>query len=828
MNNDKYRTVKSTRWPLAIAFLTILTGVCAANTGLSENADECKERMLEICSTEQYKFTPKVRDAFLDYAKAQAKSDLQAQGKSLPDEFLAWIDSDPTMEASVYGSRQKASDVLLMLYSLRLDLGKADFEKYRQLVMATAVVHAKLGPEANVRSCQPLKLVIGGDPRKLVDTKKPGRALDINDHIINFLNDNTIEEEVEVYKEVLPELKYDDRGVAIPAPKGKAEKVKVTEKRTRSLYAADVLASKALQEKFNAYMKSKGHDVSIDCGERIVHWKSRDMVRGEQNKKIHDAYMMFKTAYEAKGLLPAERDPTPSPGERCAYLIRNDKYRFSPEVQKQRKWPRFPLTAPWPVLTMLVADNQPLREREERWNAFRDDGVFKTYGEYIGSVAQQYDMQSARRIKPHSFTYGSIQMMLKDGGVCGTMGNISARSHNTLGIPACTAGQPGHCAMVFYHYDPKSETYTCRGGQYATGGHDKTTPHTLWYFGDVDTRKGMVYHQSIAWVVNYGIDAYLDSNLAHAVFRQLSETDQETGGLNLLESGLEINPYNFLLTDAWLAEAPTPQEQIRFWKFYKEAMAAIQNKPDCPAEGLYNKTVKSRMFKRIAEIPAPKNKQTIVEVLAFLQEEQCDVPAAVVNYRFALKGVRPLMAGTAKDFREYLETISAEASHKNYLDSVAMAATIRAVADHIDDTAMKKKWGLFMWQQAKGNEKYFGNKYQVYTESSLPYLAKLAGEKMPSEARMMAPILSQVSSELKKSVAGERNIKDCKQLATKINSAGHYTKDQKQKRMWLEMLSKVMAGHETFQPKGAKANAKPLRDPCSDVIKQLLESLETA
>ena len=489
MNNYTRHAGTVTSRLFLTASLMILIGLSAvvnadSFANLSRKADECRETMLKTCADEQYVFTPKVRQSFLAYARAQAMIDLKSQDKFLPNEFLAWIDADPQMQAGVYGSHHKASDVLVMLYSLRLDLGKANFEKYSQLAMATAVVYAKQEFKADIRPRQPLKLVIDCDPPKPVNTKKPGRALDMNDDIINFLNDNTIEEDVTTYKEVLPELKYDDRGIAIPAPKGKPKKVKVTEKRTRSLYAADVIASKALQRKFNTYMKAKEHDIQIDCGERIIHWKSRDMVRGQQYKDINEAYLMFRTAYEAKGLLPPKRDPSPSPAERCAYLIRNNEHKFLPEIQAQRKWPRFPLTAPWPVLTLLVADRQPLRECEERWEAFCETGEFRTYGEYIGSVAQQHSMQSARRIAPHPFTYGTIQMMLKDGGVCGTMGNISARSHNILGIPACTAGQPGHCAMVAFRYDPKTKTYRCKGGQYATGGDSKTTPHTGWFFGD--------------------------------------------------------------------------------------------------------------------------------------------------------------------------------------------------------------------------------------------------------------------------------------------------------------------------------------------------------
>ena len=84
--------------------------------------------------------------------------------------------------------------------------------------------------KADITPRQPLKLVIPGDPREPVDTKDPNRELDVNDHIINFLNDHTIEEQVVVdHKEAVPELKYDQRGIAIPAPKNqKPRQVPIT------------------------------------------------------------------------------------------------------------------------------------------------------------------------------------------------------------------------------------------------------------------------------------------------------------------------------------------------------------------------------------------------------------------------------------------------------------------------------------------------------------------------------------------------------------------------------------------------------------------------
>ena len=353
--------------------------------------------LLGLVKHAEYRFTPEVKTAYLTYAKTTAFTSLKTAGRDLPADFLAWIDTDPVVAATVYGARRHAADVLVMLRSLELDLGVQAVRKdFTQLALAMAVVHAAEAKDADLTPREPLKVVIPGDPRQPVNTKDPSRQLDLNDHIINFLNDNTLEEDVVI-----------------------------------------------------------GH----------------------------------------------KEEPPP--------LIRNNSYVFPADVRAQRNWPRYPLTAPWPTLTLLAADSQPLREREERWLVFRDKGETRTYGEYIGPIAQQFDMQSARRITPHPFTYGTYQMMAKDGGVCGTMANMGVRTYNTLGIPSCTAGQPGHCALILFACDPKTQLYDCKGGQFATGGPDKTRPHTPWVFGDTDARKGILYYQTIAWAVNFGLQSYL-------------------------------------------------------------------------------------------------------------------------------------------------------------------------------------------------------------------------------------------------------------------------------------------------------------------------------
>jgi len=639
---------------MAVLILLIWNTVSAADKSSDDKEQgSAKDDLLNVLEVEGYAFTPSVRKAFLDHSRQEALLSLKERDIKLPQEFIAWIDSDPDIASGVYAAHDRPEDVLLWLYSLRFDLGRNKFEKYRQLALAVSLVSAKERMKADISPRSPLELAIPDDPRKLVNTKDPGRAMDVNDHIINFLNDHTIEEKVILNPNKRSKLRYDKRGIAIPPTIDKKKEAELrTETRNRGLYASDVLASQELQSKFNSYMESKGIDMSIDCGEKIIHWDSKAMVRGESYRKINDAYTLFRQAYEAKGLLPSKRDDFASPAERCVYLIRNFEYKFPPKLQEQRKWPRFPLTAPWPLLTMLAADRQPLREREERWIAFRDHGEFYRYGEYIGGIAQQHAMQSARRLKPYPFTYATIQMMLKDGGVCGTMGSISARGHNILGVPSSQAVQPGHCAVVFFQYDPKSNTFSCKGGQYATGGDEKTGPFTPWPFENVfrrtgrrngyeiafHNRKPMVYHQSLAWGVNYGLRSYLDATIAHGVFRDLPAELKKVEGVKFLESGISMNPYHFLLINAAQDAATSAQGHIRLWNQFMSALSSAGNRPGCPTDGLYKKTVKDRMFALMANFPVPEKKQSAREILTFLEEQKCDNQKILNAYKEALRG----------------------------------------------------------------------------------------------------------------------------------------------------------------------------------------------
>ena len=557
-------------------------------------------------------------DQYVATARTRTLDECKAKGIALPKDFLAWIDRDPVLRASVYGCRNNPLPVLLALRSLEIDLGEKTVRTdYPQLALAFAIQdsYAKRTPKAggwndadgavapdslpDVSPRAPLVLNIPGDPRVLVDTKDSKRTLDRDDYIVNFLEDHA-PIEVDVKAQELPPLEYDSKGIA--KPRGQA--VEVTRKMARPLVAADVIASAGLQREFNAYMEAHGQSVRLECGDGAVGWNSTDAVNDDElRKRIAAAHEMFQAAYRAKGRMPAERDAAPTPSESMAWFIRNDRWKFPDDVRAARAWPRFPLNAPWPVLMMLAADDQPLREREEIWAKFRDTGEMRTYGEYIGDIAQQFDMQSARRLSPFPYSYGSIQMMWKDGGVCGTMGNIGARTERICGVPASTAGQPGHCAMVQMDFDVKTRTYTCKGGQYATGGDEVTGVHAGWNYDDKGGRRPMIFHQTVAWGATVGLESLVDTMVMRRAWDALPAEQRAKECGKFLAAGLARNPYAMTVVEAAFADAPDAKTA----KSMLDDFNAALDKAGVPAErALYRDTVRGMVQARFPDDGVPK------------------------------------------------------------------------------------------------------------------------------------------------------------------------------------------------------------------------------
>ena len=291
------------------------------------------------------------------------------RGITLPADFVAWIDGDPVRRASVWGCRADPLPVVLALRSLEMDLGTDNVRRhYPQLALAFAMQDSYLKRDAvagrwndadgaarpddlpSVTPRAPLVLQVPGDPRVRVDTKDVGRPHDLHDDIVNFLEDHAPIEVQETVEQPAP-LEYDELGVA--KPRGKPLKSTRTVK--RPLVAADVIASAALQHEFNECMQAHGHAERIDCGDGAVSWNSTAAVKdADLRKRIVAAHQLFEHAYRAKGRMPAERDRAPTAAESMAWLIRNDRWPFTPEARAARHWPLFPLDAPWPTLLMLA------------------------------------------------------------------------------------------------------------------------------------------------------------------------------------------------------------------------------------------------------------------------------------------------------------------------------------------------------------------------------------------------------------------------------------------------------------------------------------------
>jgi len=678
--------------------------------------------------------------AFLDAARERTLAACKTKGISLPPDFLAWVDADPTRRTTVWGCRNEPLRVLLMLRSLEIDLGEATVRSdHPQLALAFAIQRsyekpnqpaspwndgANEGPNdtlPDVTARPPLVLTIPGDPRVRVDTEDRTRALDRDDHVVNFLEDHA-PVEFETKTEEAPPLEYDDEGKA--KPRGKP--VPVTKRSTRKPLAADVIASAALQAEFNRYMAEHGHpEVTIDCGERLVHWYSTAAIADEARRKaIAAAHELFHGAYRNKGRMPAERDRAPTAAESMAWLIRNDRHRFPESERKNRQWPRFPLQAPWPLLLMLAADDQPLREREDVWLRFRDHGEVKTYGEYIGGIAQQFDMQSARRLAPFAFSYGSIQMMWKDGGVCGTMGNIGARTWRILGVPASTAGQPGHCALVRMEHDPATGKFRCKGEQYATGGDEVTNVHAGWNVDDRGERRPMAFWQSLAAGCNHDFPALVETLAWCRMFAALPAEQRAERSANFLTLALARNPFALAAIVAALAETTEAAAALAMLDAFERTAGPGLDPKD---QALYRTTVRDLVHARVLELPEPNGRPANEALLAELERQGCADGTLLARTWRAIDGEAGFTARCRDEVQRWL---ASPARTRGKREGKLFADRMKALGQTVKGKAAKAAWANELLADFAGKE-FVETKGKKALDPAVEVLCRLAGREPP-------------------------------------------------------------------------------------------------
>jgi len=447
-----------------------------------------------VLVAEGYRFNEKVLRAYVENQRARAQAKLGAMGKTLPADFLAWVDGDPEVEATVYGSPEPAH-VLLMLRSLSLDVGEPRFRRYKSWLLAAAVKNANRGPDADIAPRPPLRLVIPGDPRKPVDTRDPGRPRDANDAIVNFLEDNRI-------------------------------------------VASDVMYEADWQAKFNAAMAEQGFPARVDCSMRLGPGTPRE--KRERLAKVMAAYRLFQTAYEEKGRIPREKDPRIGLAEWVVFQVDNH--------EAGRSKSRFPLDkAPWPVLTALLNPRLSLREAHHI-NA-PNSGIIPPDRRTLNAFSTE--MLKAVDVRPFPFAEGSWFMIKKHGGACGTRAMLAAHQNKAQGLPSAPVGEIGHASWAEIAWFEKGGRFKLR---FEGGGRD---PDILSIHLALPISRGRDQERASNWAAFLeavqhpgSVTSYMRSMMAWHALQSLTPGEQAAHGERLRADALALNPGNVLLSGA--------------------------------------------------------------------------------------------------------------------------------------------------------------------------------------------------------------------------------------------------------------------------------------
>ena len=723
------------------------------------------------------KFDDQVKKQFLAWRRDTALAELKAAGVSIPQDLIAWIDSEPQVLQTIYGvdnpqphrmpaapKGQKIDPTdspaqrLACFASLEIDLGP-EITRKRNQQLTLAVVHAYAGkidrksfecPEEKLswRPRPRLKLVIPAAPHRPVDTRAKDRPLDREDHIINFLEDHP--------------QPIDPKNPAAG---------------TRPLYAGELMTHDDYRNKFVAYMKERGH--AID---------PRHVTTS------HHGYNMFLKAYTEKGRIPKAQDPVPTPAEKIAYLVRNDQFRFPANVK--RRWPQFNLESPWPVLEYLAMGDMPLRDREFVWKRFVETGSVRKYGHHLGAkVGLNTPLVRSRRMQPFDFAYGSYAMDIKDHGACREMTRIGLGAAAPLGIPAAHSFQPGHFCLTVVTHSPK------------TGYHlsvEQHVKHPTWI-----TKGGVRREDEIArltYPLNYGVQERLDAHTGLALMRQLPPQTPTAQRLKLWQSLLAINPYVPEIPRQILNLHENPVDIAEFWVALQKIVTAV-NRPGCPQGSPYTDfTVRRMLDGRLKTLAVPEKLEDRKKVLDLCLRQSSD--DLWLRYASNQKSAEEMQ-------RWGIDALRASLNHPREEASAALvAARLTTLGKTIKDEKQRRAWGQSLLQVIRGKETFAvgeGKKRREVADPAVLVAQGFAGQTPDARAAL--------ERDFRQAVSGGRSPARAQLLAQRINSIARGMKDRQERRAWGETLHRVVLGKELYVT--PQAPDQPQLDPCVREIYQL-------
>lgn len=680
----------------------------------------------------QGQFTPEARAAFVAGRRAQAVAELASHQITLPASLLDWVDADAEVAATVYGIRYGTpAQALFILRSLDLDLGTDTLKKYKQIALAAAwhnaatVSFASPGPGGfSVTERRPVEVKIPPCPLRKVDTHPTDRPMDMNDHIINFL-----EEEEEV-----------------------AGKEIVTVKpRTPILTAGQVVNSSTLQKQLNGYMAKKWPKFQPLACEQANTLASRAS-KHPSIKQLAYAAKLFYTAYVAKGRLPDRPDPLPTATQWITYHISNA------ENPKRR----VNLNKPWPVLLYLLETPIPLREAEFVWNEEIAKGLNPTrYIMYIGPIGQyNKELIMITRMRPSEFAFQTYPGKRYYGGVCGTHTYCVLKGGAAMGLSFFGCSSPGHSFPGNISYGKTG--YACTGGNTSA----------KWYFGPSRWEGGSGKMQSLVWAMNYGHEAFSESQLAWTAAILLTPHLPRQATMNLLKSAVTLNPYNQSLVRAAVPACQTQAELFEFWTNFRAAVDTAKAKPGCPQGGGLIAATWSGIAQGLEKLPVPEDKTLATSIYGRLTALGCS-PTLLVRYQGQLEGLDATLAATGTAFQRYL------ASNRSLASSASMKSRLENTVALIQDPQTKKDWAAELQKSAEGLEKFLNRtghpklgrgRFQVVNDAAIEYLMTLSGNR-PTPEMIQNAFMAQVTRQLGAHLASKRNSDLCQEFSNSLTAA---------------------------------------------------------
>lgn len=718
-------------------------------------------------------FTPEVRAGFLAWRKAQAVAELAKHKIVLPKALLAAVDADPMAASTIYGIRHGSpAQALFVLRSLELDLGADRMWKHKQTVLSAAVHYASgidlAAAESNSFSLKqrgPLTVKIPAVPFTKADTHPKDRPLDMNDHIINFL------EEEEVVQ---------------------ADGKKTIRPRDPILTAGKVVADLKLQKEFNDYMATKSPGFEpIDCGDNVINTYKGPIWRHAYCARLQRAGELFTKAYIAKGRLPEKNDPACSPSEWIAYQVSNAE---NPERKTD-------LSSDWPIQSYMVGSRVPLREAEFVWDEKAKGINPMRYIMYIGLIAQSNNyLITLSRLQPFDFTYNSYPGKRLWGGVCGSHTHTNCVAGSVLGKSMMACSSPGHSFPGGINRDAKG-IYSFSGG----------TTNAAYYFG-VDkpepVRSDFNKLYSLCWGMNFDPQAFVDADLAWTLEQSLPPQARAAHGDKLMISAAVLNPYHLGLVRKIQATLPTPQAQLGCYQEVLRALDAAASKPGCAAPA-YRAELLKTLDQKLAAMPVPTDKAAVAKVAAYLESRG---DATYAKYRIARDGLPAVQEALLSDLRSSVSGARTPASTE------LLAQRISSVGGLVPDPPNKTAWSGKLLELLKGKEFF-----TLQPDAKKPPVTTLdpcfgAAHALRAIGLGLPAAQAELEAELAAGIKSGRTKPVCDLLAARISAVGNClpppaAKQAAPKVVWSRKLLDLLKGNEVFAPDPAQS-AQRISDPC--------------